>query len=143
MFENSYGTSYDFIKKHQNVWKIIWYPLWFYKKASKCLKNHMVPPMIFLELLKYWKNHMVPPMIFLELSKYGKKHMIPPMIFDKTNQQYNIFVWYSLKNIQINFSKCLYIPPPWNFQKYDLRGGVYTGKPADSFWWKMDEGGVK
>ena len=88
---NSYGTPYDFIKKHQNVWK-----------------NHMVNPMIFLELLKYWKNHMVPPMIFLELSKYGKKHMIPPMIFDKTNQQYNIFVWYSLKNIQINFSKYLY-----------------------------------
>ena len=52
---------------------------------------------------------MVPPMIFLELSKYGKKHMIPPMIFDKTNQQYNIFMWYSLKNIQINFSKCLKI----------------------------------
>ena len=76
----------------------------------------MVPPMIFLELLKYWKNHMVPPMIFLELSKYWKNHMIPPMIFDKTIQQYNIFVWYSLKNIQINFSKCLYIPPPEIFK---------------------------
>ena len=111
---NSYGTPYDFIKNIKMFEKIIWYPLWFYKKASKCLKNHMVPPMIFLELLKYWKNHMV-----------------PTMIFDKTNQQYNIFVWYSLKNIQINFSKCLYIPPPWNFQKSDLRGGVYRGKPAD------------
>ena len=41
------------------------------------------------------------PMIFLELSKYWKNHMIPPMIFYKTIQQYNIFVWYSLKNIQI------------------------------------------
>ena len=96
----------------------------------------MVPPMIFLELLKYWKKYMVPtPYDFLRIIKILKNHMIPPMIFDKTIQKYNIFAWYSLKNIHINFSKCLYIPPSWKFQKSDLGGGggVYRGKRADNF----------
>ena len=57
---------------------------------------------------------------FLRITKILKKHhMIPPMIFDKTIQQYNIFVWYSLKNIHINFLKCLYIyPPPEIFKNW-------------------------
>ena len=74
-------------------------------KGQESQEIHMVPPMIFLELLNYWKNHMV-----------------PPMTFDKTIQQYNIFVWYNLKNIQINFSKFLYIPP-LKFSKIRFKEG--------------------
>ena len=57
-------------------------------------------------------------MIFLELSKYCKNHMIPPMIFDGTIQQFNIFAWYSPKNIQINLMP-LYTPPDFyqNFKE--------------------------
>ena len=103
---NSYGTPYDFIKKHQNVWK-----------------NHMVPPMILQKSIKMFEKSYGTPYDFIKKHQnVWKNHMVPPMIFDKTNQQYNIFVWYSLKNIQINFSKCLYIPP-LKFSKIRFKGG--------------------
>ena len=98
MFEKSYGPPYDFLR------------------ITKILKKSYGTPYDFLRITKILKKLYGTPYDFLRIIKILKNHMIPPMLFDKTIQKYNIFAWYSLKNIQINFSKCLYIPPPEIFE---------------------------
>ena len=61
---NSYGTPYDFIKKHQNVWK-----------------NHMVPPMILQKSIKMFEKSYGPPYDFLRITKILKKSYGTPYDF--------------------------------------------------------------
>ena len=60
---------------------------------------------------------------FRKYKKKSKFHMVLPMVSSKINKKVTLSHDNLYKNIQIEFLKCLYIPPPWNFEKSDLRGG--------------------
>ena len=91
-------------KKYQKFEKIIWYPLWFYKRNIEILKKSQGTAYDF--------------------QTHQKKYRIIDV--------WLLLLRSLVQNYSLEKSwKILLVPPPWKNEKSRFRGGVLSGKATD------------